>query len=316
MVNEETLSLLFGLQGATLHTLRLNNPVDTRKAPCQIPSEVKTLRVGLCRDAEYMRWLAKVVARNYIALHHLELSCETEAAKICFGKPVADDERVRRGGIHTFVETLSDECKRSNASIALTPLKLIYCDLAIILDDNFRPCLDLSSLTHLVLEDCHGMDLKALEQFESLGCSPQGTHCLSKLTSFTFRKEYANRDYADGLEDFICALPGLRDLCVLMTRSENPRSLKTILRIHGKSLRTLVWDERSGQGSSIQRCPSKFYTKNTIGHLSTISKACPELEELGLAIDWAIFRSSSGIKDKVFSLANIYFASIHLLIPP
>ena len=323
VVDQETLGLLFGRQSAALHTLRLNRQADTWSESSLIPDGLRELRLGSLKSRvdnyglvldKY--WQTILVARNCKTLRHLELGFETDAAEDFFGEPIGDNDRVDYEQTMVFARTLREECKSLNASMSLLSLKLISCDIDVLLKSKYWPTIDLRNLTHLVLEECFS-EPQAFPLLSSISTNPEDTRCLLSITSFTFRQKYMEEDDGQSqLRDFICALPrGLQDLSVLVDNVHKSIGLRSILRVHGKTLKTLIWDERTYGLQGVQSCTAVFPKKHGVGYLPTISNACPNLRELGVAMDWTRIRALNGAETKVFLSQLIVYLRPYLLIP-
>ena len=260
-------------------------------------------------------WQTILLARNCKTLCHLELGFETDAAEDFFGEPVGDDDRVDFGQTKVFARTLKEECRKQNASISLHSLKLISCDIAVLLKSKYWPTIDLRNLTHLVLEECFS-EPQAFPLLSSISKNPEDARCLLSITSFTFRQKYIEEDDGQSqLRDFICALPrGLQDLSVLVDNVHKSIGLRSILRVHGKTLKTLIWDERTYRLQGVQSCTALFPKKHGVGYLPIISNACPNLRELGIAMDWTRIRALNGAETKVFLSQLIIYLRPYLLI--
>ena len=255
------------------------------------------------------------MARNCKTLRHLELGFETDAAEDFFGEPIGDDDRVDYEQTMVFARTLREECKRLNASMSLLSLKLISCDIDVLLKFKYRPTVDLRNLTHLVLEECFS-ERRTFPLLSLISENPEDARCLLSITSFTFRQKHMEDDDRTQLRDFICALPcGIQDLCVLIDYANKSVGLRSILRVHGKTLKTLIWDERTYRLQGVQSCTALFPKKHGVGYLPIISNACPNLRELGIAMDWTRIRALNGAETKVFLSHLIIYLRPYLLIP-
>lgn len=300
------------MHGATLRTLRLNRHTWDRLG--QLPAGLLKLRLGSLelRNSELNKyhsgldthWQAALVAQNCKTLRHLELGFETDAAEDFHGAPIGDDNRCDLQPSKTFGRTLKEECKNLNTSLSLDSLKLFNYDVRVMLNDKCWPSMELRHITRLVLEDCYCLE-DVFPRLSSIGNNSRNAHCLLNLISFTFRQKKLVDNDRRQLEDFLCSLPrGLRDLSVLLDGSEDHDhmlNINSILRVHGKTLRTLVWDERGYRRTEMNECRALLPCKDRSAHLSLIAKACPELRELGLALDWAAIRVSNASQAKVFS---------------
>lgn len=309
VVDRRTLALLFDMHGAALRTLKLYQ--QTFELPGPLPDGLHNLHLGSLDkiwEEDYPDpnrfWQTALVAGSCKTLRHLELGFETHAAQNFPDAPIGDNDRENRRQTTTFGRALKRECQKIKASISLNSLKLISYDIEVILDNYSWPHLDLRNIKKLVLEDCHGTKV-ALEMLSSISSDPENAHCLMNLTSFTFRQRNLEDDDRIDLQIFLCSLSGrLIHLSVLLDRHEDDDhmlNLKPILLIHGKTLRTLVWDERGYRQEATNKDRALLPRRDRMRHLSTISKLCPDLKELGVAIDWAAVRVSNESRQKVLS---------------
>ncbi|KAL8754525.1 MAG: hypothetical protein Q9199_004292 [Rusavskia elegans] len=149
--------------------------------------------------------------------------------------------------------------------------------------------LDLHSLTSLTLETCLGLetalDILTTEKDESGLPLRSGL----RLHYFSLRHEASNQQFRARLIDFLSAIQGLTHLFVLLENSDRsrPNDLDPVLAVHGQSLRSLVWDKRSGKRDLF--IPSEATYKASHLRLATIATHCPNLVELGISMDWRDF---------------------------
>lgn len=149
-----------------------------------------------------------------------------------------------------------------------------------------------NSLKSLTLESCWGIE----HAFKILatGKNERGLPLLSdlRLESFQFRYEETDLRFRAELISFLCSIPGLKHLAVLLETDYEPRSFRRVLRKHGHSLQSLVWDERMER-------PVNFLPENIrprslpidpfCTRITDIVKYCTQLRELGVPTDWRIF---------------------------
>lgn len=143
--------------------------------------------------------------------------------------------------------------------------------------------LDISSLTSVKLESCHGLEgafdvLKAEKGKQGL-----------PLRSFHIRQESASPQFRAQLLDFLGSLRGLIHLSVLLETEDpsEPQELEQMLVAPGQSLRSLVWDERRGRRDSF--VPQQHISYLSPYQLQAVIARCPNLVELGICIDWRSF---------------------------
>ena len=154
--------------------------------------------------------------------------------------------------------------------------------------------LDFSALTSLSLEDCWGVeDFFTVIQNAN---NKQGvkTQSLLRLRSFHLRHNSLHQDtnIRASLLAFLTSIPGLTNLSILLQANERPPSFRgrnfgNVLLTHGKTLRTLVWEERiTCRESYVERSNARFPSSDG---LVEIAQSCNNLVELSIPIDWSTF---------------------------
>ena len=145
-------------------------------------------------------------------------------------------------------------------------------------------CFDLSNVHTLVFESCSGLN-EAFNRFKKAIAADRTcqTTCKSKLKSLTIRHDQEQVGSLTDLCEFVCALSGLTHLSVLLD-GYDPQIIDPILRQHGKTLRSLVWDERRTSRIRADETVHTFITH--IGRLCKIARHCPNLSALGMAFNW------------------------------
>ena len=185
-----------------------------------------------------------------------------------------------------------------NVSDLLTPesLRLTSFDFDVLLEPSVASFLDFSRLTNLALESCTGV-IEALH----LLATRQDHYRFrpSQLRSLTIRTELTSVELIAALEGFICSLSELTDLCLLF---ESPHGgnlsffPERILNATGKTLKTLIIEGRVGPRHLSSVCnlwPASFES------LYPICDSCPNLVELGVALDWNFLSSCLGAEVQV-----------------
>ena len=147
-------------------------------------------------------------------------------------------------------------------------------------------------IKHLVLQSCGHMS-QALEKL-----AQEGSHrtrkgrvigALKHLQTFRLRHENGNPSFQAYLEMFLVALPPLFSLHVLLDGITDIGDLGPILKIHGRNLRHLVWDERRRRRADSNEETAMLTPSHW--HLQMISSMCPKLLSLGLCLDWQLINS-------------------------
>ena len=153
---------------------------------------------------------------------------------------------------------------------------------------NSPPMIQLDHLRSLQLHSCPDLGIALLrrgrEQQNYKYYPPLGL----QLIELSIRHENTSPKFESILQDFLCSLGGLQTLHVLLQGSFSSHYLDPILAVHGTSLRSLVWDERQGPRLKLDVGTMALYDSTRRGHLRTISRNCPKLRALGIALDWSI----------------------------
>ena len=192
--------------------------------------------------------------------------------------------------VHELVDDLRDdgEDNEVNPWLELRELHLIGFDVDKLIEPAHK-ILRLQNLTSITLETCPGLE-RALELLatrkDKTGLFLRST---LRLESFSIRHESSNHQFRTRLFDFLGAVRGLTHLSVLLEGDGRSHitELKPMLAAHGSSLRSLVWDERSGKRNS-------FTTSEPVSEpshylIGMIAVHCPHLVELGVSMDWRDF---------------------------
>ena len=152
------MALLFDMQGASLHTLELNQQAINWTEPGPAQDGLCKLRLASLCSGIPNHWEPRMIANNCKTLRQLEVGFETDALYDFYEEVIwHTDIQSNREAIVRFGRTLKVECQRLGASMSLDSLKLINSNVNVVLDDTHWPFLDLRNLTRLVLEDDHGL---------------------------------------------------------------------------------------------------------------------------------------------------------------
>ena len=218
----------------------------------------------------------ELLAKNFETLRHLRLGSELDLAEQYANSGYMErDGRVRFVLTNTFRETLEKTVaalnEPSTVILRLESLSLIGLDFHTFADG----LVDLDCLGMLTLESCWGLEDALTLLFGSK--SALGLHTL------VIRHERAGVEFIRVFEKFLLSLRPLTHLHVLLESRYDLRSrLGKILQVHGKSLRSLIWDERLGPTCSSSTNNHSFYTP----HLEIVARYCPGLKALGISFDW------------------------------
>lgn len=234
-------------------------------------------------DRSCCKWAASMLASNSESLNVLHLG---------FTNRIAHDYALgRRPPYDEMSTSLANGVEKALAKLGSDPLirlsleSLTLCgfDFDSVVRGEVGLDIDFSNLASLTLESCDGLS-QALDLLGGQRDSPK--LALGALKDFFLRLE----EPVPGLETFLTSIRGLVSLQVLIDGASAAQNIKPILKVHGESLRTLVWDERRGRrtklGLSTSLLPFKF------GNLKVISHFCRFLQVLAIPLDWEVISSS------------------------
>ena len=243
---------------------------------------------------------ARLVYKNRKTLQHLGIGLESRILEGFYNDGLNVEEK-NISDSETFTVALRefDEDAESQAPmLQLQSLKMIGLDLRLMLyghslldgESTMRPIIDLQHLNSLSLESCLylGTLLPLLAQTSSDGDSVNN---LPNLRSLTIRSERTHRLRSRSLASFLCALSPLKTLRILFSGGGVLPKLSDILLIHGATLETLVWEDRLGQREDLESDRLPLDEECDIeDRASDIAEYCPNLVELGIAVEWCYNR--------------------------
>lgn len=148
--------------------------------------------------------------------------------------------------------------------------------------------IDFTSLTALRLESCSGLD-EVMADF--VGKDPQRATPF-RLTSLFVRHELGSEAFAQHLTAFLTSFAGLPHLSLLLEGHGRAVRKAPILEMHGKTLHTLVWDERERSRKDTKTDTALVPNDNSLG---IVPQYCPNLTALSLSITWGRFPRSASI---------------------
>ena len=200
---------------------------------------------------------------------------------------------IQSGSNHGLPTSFAEKAKRALspsdseiATLSLESLDLHNQDLGQLVGGVLGFKIDIKILTALRVESCSGLN----EAFTILIGNDNSTLSPLKLTSFFLRHEGGNLAFAQNLTLFLTAFTGLKHLTLLIDGQRHAMGKASILKMHGETLLTLVWDERSRprQGEKTSKDTAVFAG----GDIELISQKCPNLTALGICIPWESHKSN------------------------
>ena len=235
-------------------------------------------------------FLSEIIINNHSSLKHLKLGCERFIARPCLlgRSPLAEEK------LYGFTDDMLGEFesalkgigrKRSSTLLQLQTLHLIGLNFRKLTTESEAPFIELSGLSRLnalTLESCfiEGATLSLLFPQTAIGST-----WTPRLQSFSLRYEKSDTTFQHQVRAFLGSFTGLVHLPVLLEGSGGYMKPDCFIENHGKTLKTLVWDLRSGPRTSIGR--STDILDDSPSHnpcTQAIATGCPGLQELGLSL--------------------------------
>ena len=244
----------------------------------------------------------ELLARNHQNLRHLRLGSELDLVKEYANNGYMDSNGTARFCLtETFAEIMQKKVaalkEPSTPVVRLKSLSLIGHDLYAFAKGLVEPEIDFNCLSILTLESCENLEA-AFPLLGGLGDGRRKTKSALGLHTLAIRHENTSDDFLQGLEDFLVSLKPLAHLHVLLEGDyDGTIKMRKVLRVHGKSLRSLVWDERTGPRRDVHGDTTTFPDDHE--NLETVSKHCPGLKALGISLDWSDIACSEGNHKKV-----------------
>lgn len=290
MLEAGTLTLLFKHQGATLRLFGITRHSEPRNVSDLLINGLQCLFIKDLNIEQSCEWPCKLIVQNRETLQHLRLGVLTT---------VAQDYAIHpRPGQHTLPGSFSEMAKEALPAsereampkLSLKTLGLYGLNLENIVGGAIGLEIDFNSLTTLRLGSCSGLN----QAFARL-MGDNGSQNASSLKLMTFVVRYENGDqaFAQHLTAFLTSFAGLRHLVVLLDGQSQTMRKEPILEMHGKTLQSLVWEERTRPRKDAKKETSLSLKNSTLG---LISMKCRSLRVLGLAMRWdEIIKSTTHI---------------------
>ena len=242
-------------------------------------------------------WAARLLVENAETLDHLTLGLTTRIAY-----DYALNERPRYANMSTLFAAdvkkgLSELDLEPMLHLSLESLYLSGLDLGSVIRGEMAFDIDFNKIVELRLKSCPGLS-QVLYLLTGQGDSPK--LALGALQDLYLRLENPDPNFITNLECFLKSVRRLIHLQVLIDKVSTVHDIEPILRIHGKTLITLVWDERCGRRTHLGVSSSLLSSKT--GNLGVISRKCPYLTTLGIPLDWETISNSDKYHESVTHL--------------
>ena len=224
-----------------------------------------------------------LVVKNRNTLRHLKLGFEMYLTSKDSPLSNREQEIILEAQIHFYNEAkyslqYSGIQEELGAWLCLETLHLICFDVT----ESSLPNFDFTNLKSLRIESC----TKQPGLISLLGglSSKNNSTWVPKLTSFQLRHEGSTTDFQARLKAFLLSFTGLIHLSLLLEGPDPVPSIAPFLRNHGKTLQTLVWDQRFEPRHLALRPTDVFQDGCSWGLASEIVSWCPNLRELGFTL--------------------------------
>ena len=231
-------------------------------------------------------WVEKLVARNRISLTHLKFGNPGQLTKNFFSAFKDHLKDLQERNQNLVAATAQSSSNRNVLSFFphVSSVHLINSDLDGLMGEGPVDIFDHDKLESLSLESCcQENNFFPLEQHPGSNIFSWKPH----LRSFSLRKESCTEAFIARLKTFFEAFSGLIHLSVLLESQTLLMEPTCFIKNHGNSLRTLVWDQRTGPITAMDTSThTGAGTNDTLGTtINQICSGCPGLKELGLIMD-------------------------------
>ena len=294
-ISRRTLELVARRHGHCLKTLQIYK-TPTYKSTVDF-SALTTLDAGDIDPYFACFWPSKSLANSHKSLIHLKLGCErflalsyldkndlmTASAALEFTQNLDNDIRDHLPARFQEYSKSKLESSLPTSILTLESLHLVGIDCGYTPEMGEPTMLDIDNLTSLCLESCFNLG-QSFPAPSSLR-SPDAPSLLPQLRSFRLRQESSDASFQDGLKAFLLALKGLVHLSILLKGSGPFFPPDCFVGNHGSTLRTLVWDQRLGPRERLDASTNTATPSMMSRFLIKIVKKCPNLRELGLAVN-------------------------------
>ncbi|KAG8529189.1 uncharacterized protein KY384_005824 [Bacidia gigantensis] len=237
-------------------------------------------------------WPLQLLAQNYGTLEHLHIGIEgflfREYAKKGRLEANGDERWQKTTAIVSALKSAKDKTDQATSDMRqLKSMTLIGLDISALCAGT-EAILKFNCLQRLCVESCVGLETA----FSFLVAKATDSDRIP-FQELRIRHEHISATFLNILRDFLVKLRPLKRLHILL-EGECTRAgdLKSILKVHGRSLMSLVWEQRTG--------PRLVWGRDTIvsrkDHMEfrLIAKYCRELRSLGLGVRWDHFHDFMG----------------------
>lgn len=275
-----TLALLSEHQGATLRGFSVTRYSEPQKVSGLLMGGLEGLVITDLNIEQECEWPSTLIAQNRSTLRNLQLGVLSKMARDYAISPRASQHGLPTSFSEWAKEALPTSEGERLPTLPLETLGLYGLNLEFVIGGALGLEIDFNGMTALRLESCSG-----LEQAFALLRGGGGAYKpkLGSLKPFFLRHEDGSQAFAQHLIIFLTSFAGLIHLSILLDKRSKAVNDESVLNVHGKTLQTLIWDERTGP-----RTDTKTDTAlSRKGRLKRVSMKCPNLTSLGLSLDWS-----------------------------
>ena len=308
-LNALTLSTVLKHQGASIHTLDFRKYTGSwRKADLAklTIGGLKTLGIAELGFGD-SSWATELLTRNYQNLCHLRLGSDANIVTDYAIDGWFPFDEIGRQNTDNVAVLMGDKTQDLNEPstpvVRLESLSLVGLDLHAFANGSIAPVIDFNSLSILKLESCACLEA-AFPLLTGSGSGKRKVKSALRLHTLAIRHESTVNDFLRQLEIFLLSLKPLTHLHVLLEgHFTSDIEMQKILRVHGKLLRSLVWDERTEPRNGVRKQCALFPSE--FENLELIAKHCPGLTALGISLDWKDLARSEENHKKVRAVPTL-----------
>ncbi|KAF6228965.1 hypothetical protein HO133_007077 [Letharia lupina] len=304
-LNTLTLSIVLKHQATSLRTLNLRDYTGNwRKADLAKLTMGGLTTLGIDELGRGDSWAIELLARNYQELRKLRLGSEMDLVTEYAEDGCLDSNEDGRFQLtENFAELLKDKVAALNGPstpvVRLDSLSLVGLNLFYFAKGWIEPVNDFTSLSMLTLESCACVEA-AFPLLMAVEAGRRKAKSALRLHTFAIRHENTSDEFLQGLESFLLSLKPLTNLHVLLEGCyERDIEMGKVLKLHGKCLRSLVWQQRTRPRSNMLADTSLF--PDDYEELKLVAKYCTGLKALGISLDWADIARSEDSHEEIAS---------------
>ncbi len=285
-LDSSTSNLLFKTQKASLAAFLCNRYSSSCDTSGRLIRGLYDLSIqSMDPERGGCQWAALLMSINAETLNHLSLGFTTR---------IAHDFALRRRPRYdemstSFAAGVKERLSKLNMDplikLSLETLCLCGFDVGGVIRGEMALHIDFNNIIELRLESCGSGLSQALFLLTGQGDTSQ--LALRALEDLFIRTEEPDQNFSGTLERFLTSIRALTHLQILVDQTTAFQDLEPILKVHGKTLKTLVWDERTGPRTQLSTSTSLLPTRlSRLGNLRIISQNCASLTTLGIPLDW------------------------------